>query len=170
MLWSQTRVSLRCEVSLPPGTQRGLLHQWGHRAWPVWEHEVGRHRTIVPASNPSEVPAGLLGGSLNEDAVFPSFSFVYFKFSPPFRRTIQNLLLGPLARHRSELSYRKISKVLQVLINIVCKLLLVSVYVPICPSHSLSIHPSFYPTCLLTDLSLQASKRIFFFHMLMEHF
>ena len=117
-----------------------------------------------------EVPAGLLGGSLNEDAVFPSFSFVYFKFSPPFRRTIQNLLLGPLARHRSELSYRKISKVLQVLINIVCKLLLVSVYVPICPSHSLSIHPSFYPTCLLTDLSLQASKRIFFFHMLMEHF
>ena len=78
---------------------------------------------------------------------------VYFKFSLLFGRTTQNLLLGPLARHRSELSYRKISKVLQVLINIVCKLLSVSVYVPIflpivCPS----IHPSILPTYLLIFL------------------
>lgn len=30
-------------------------------------------RAIVPASNPSKVPAGLLGGSLIKAAVFPSF-------------------------------------------------------------------------------------------------
>ena len=75
-----------------------------------------------------------------------SARFVYFKFSLLFGRTTQNLLLGPLATHRSERSYRKVSKVLQVLINIVCKLLSVSVYVPICPSHCLSIHPSYLPT------------------------